>query len=771
MAEKGDRRSLFSLRHHDRGARLPNAVAWFTKSRASGPRLARSASTIGAGRSNARSDTEALRTLACADQDPRGMQWRSIPAFAQMLSKRASFLHLGGERSAAEAPPPEAPTRHVAVLRRAISARWERLTKDSGECSARDSDDTLTAKAKVAASETGSSVEAPTVAAGKAANSAGSSLRSVRSDVTEVRADSDAEPAEVRVVGQRIQFADTDTDADSDADAPAPAPADAGSDAGSDAPTPADSDTDVDAEVDAGATPGAQGGDVAAAAAAVAGPPVEAEAEAETDLEPQSAGSEAHQPELGQAVHMEARTDSGAPETVHAVGGCQLLPADPGATVPAGPRQQRKLNLRRRWTNTDNRSSSCYAAMTTVRSTFAGLAATMDRRDGGRGRAGSLSTQSSSSSTATPAPAPAGATLTVGTSRILRARHSIIGTETVQRLLTSLGHISSGGGDADGSQGCAEAPPGQSARRSMQSHGRLSLVPHPSEVERARMDAWVDDDDEFLPGDYDLSGAYYVLALKAASAGVSDTAYGGVPQPEPQAPPRQQPQPQQRQQQEPTLMQDGSKCRTPDSRMSSTSTSTVVEGGALDPEQCRQIFLSSARKLRWSGRRREMSAVIHIRNTMVRANEQFAAASGGRLLDPWREARRLAADMCVYGGTAPAIERQQRDGIMVPEAAAPERPAVSKPAHAGGQFPARTRSIECLPQLLRMARQAADKRDDGSEPVYDSAHWAGAGDLVPLDAGGRERAAYRPYPRRRGSRRSSACAGSAFAPAGVVAAQ
>ncbi|KAJ2804792.1 hypothetical protein H4R21_001503 [Coemansia helicoidea] len=730
MAEKGDRRSLFSLRHHDRGARLPNAVAWFTKSRASGPRLARSASTIGAGRSNARSDTEAPRTLACADQDPRGMQWRSIPAFAQMLSKRASFLHLGGERSAAEGPPPEAPTRHVAVLRRAISARWERLTKDSGECSARDSDDTLTAKAKVAASETGSSVEAPTVAAGKAANSAGSSLRSVRSDVTEVRADSDAEPAEVRVVGQRIQFADTDTDADSDADSDADAPA----------PAPADA--------------------------------VEAEAEAETDLKPQSAGSEAHQPELGQAVHMEARTDSGAPETVHAVGGCQLLPADPGATVPAGPRQQRKLNLRRRWTNTDNRSSSCYAAMTTVRSTFAGLAATMDRRDGGRGRAGSLSTQSSSSSTATSAPAPAGATLTVGTSRILRARHSIIGTETVQRLLTSLGHISSGGGgDADGSQGCAEAPPGQSARRSMQSHGRLSLVPHPSEVERARMDAWVDDDDEFLPGDYDLSGAYYVLALKAASAGVSDTAYGGVPQPEPQAPPRQQPQPQQRQQQEPTLMQDGSKCRTPDSRMSSTSTSTVVEGGALDPEQCRQIFLSSARKLRWSGRRREMSAVIHIRNTMVRANEQFAAASGGRLLDPWREARRLAADMCVYGGTAPAIERQQRDGIMVPEAAAPERPAVGKPAHAGGQFPARTRSIECLPQLLRMARQAADKRDDGSEPVYDSAHWAGAGDLVPLDAGGRERAAYRPYPRRRGSRRSSACAGSAFAPAGVVAAQ
>ncbi|KAJ2708812.1 hypothetical protein H4R19_004562 [Coemansia spiralis] len=314
----------------------------------------------------------------------------------------------------------------------------------------------------------------------------------------------------------------------------------------------------------------------------------------------------------------------------------------------------------------------------------------------------------------------------------------------------------------------------------MQAHGRLSLAPLPSEVERARMDAWVEDDDEFSPGDYDLSGAYYELGPKsasayhAASAGASDTAYGGVPRPERQS----------AAQQLPPEKQDDSKCRTPESRMSSTS--TVVDGGTLDPEQCKQIFLSSARKLQWSSRRREMSTVVHIRNAMARASEQYAAASGGRVLDPCPEARRLAADFCAYGGATPVIAHQQRDGMMLPaatapaaaiaaatESPAPRRAAEREVAHSGGQLPARIRSMDCLPLLLQMARQGPEMRGDSGEPVYDGAHWAGAGDLVSLDPGGRSRprTAYRPYPRRRGSRRSSACLGSAFVLAEAVVAQ
>ncbi|KAJ1728628.1 hypothetical protein LPJ61_003930, partial [Coemansia biformis] len=325
----------------------------------------------------------------------------------------------------------------------------------------------------------------------------------------------------------------------------------------------------------------------------------------------------------------------------------------------------------------------------------------------------------------------------------------------------------------------------------------------PNETERARMDAWVEDDDEFSPGDYDLSGTYFELASAstccAASAGVSDTAYGGIPWPENQA--------------SPTLRElrarEGGQCTTPKSRVSSTS--TVVDDSALSPEQYRRIVMSSARKLQWQCRRREMSSIVHVRNIMAKASERYVETSGGRPLDAPLEPGRLVADICAYGGTAPAIAHQQRDGIMPAAAAATQLAPVSPlqgdsaelayaqppsecadadaatttdaDAEAGGLFPARIRSMECLPLLLHLAKRSSPTADemrvrtqkraaiaDGSEPVYDGEHWPSTGDLVSLDpagparsargggSSGSPRTAYRPYRRRRrhrGGRRSA----------------
>ncbi|KAJ2784332.1 hypothetical protein H4R18_001218 [Coemansia javaensis] len=332
-------------------------------------------------------------------------------------------------------------------------------------------------------------------------------------------------------------------------------------------------------------------------------------------------------------------------------------------------------------------------------------------------------------------------------------------------------------------------------------HSRLSLIPQPTAAERARMDAWAADGDEFLPDEYDLSGVHFELVCTPArfqvARGVSDTAYGGIPTPRSQASPAA------------SRRADGSgsKCTTPGSRVSSTPTSasTVVDDDALSAEQYRRVFVSSAHKLRWPCQGRDMSSIVHVRRIMAKANERYAAAAGRQLLDAGLEPYQLAAaDMCGYGDVELMLIGQLRGGIMLPAEApcratpqhsdeaphnAPVRVAAAPGPENGdleaAQYPARVRSIGCIQRLRHVTQtQTQDSQGqeqdaaDAGEPVYGpGALWTGPGDLVSLDpaaqgsapqgpvrsggileGGGRVVAAYQPYRRqrwRRSARRSA----------------
>ncbi|KAJ1772354.1 hypothetical protein LPJ74_001619 [Coemansia sp. RSA 1843] len=151
-------------------------------------------------------------------------------------------------------------------------------------------------------------------------------------------------------------------------------------------------------------------------------------------------------------------------------------------------------------------------------------------------------------------------------------------------------------------------------RRSGNGLGRLFHPPPLTAAEQKRMDAWAADDDEFSTDEYDLTGAYFELpAIDVLAAELRTTARKG---------------------------DEGTK----GSRLSSTS--TVVDDGALSPELSKRLFVASARKLQWPGnKRREMAALLHIRNTMARANEHYVVASGGRRLDGHSTARAMVAEL------------------------------------------------------------------------------------------------------------------------------
>ncbi|KAJ1722866.1 hypothetical protein LPJ61_005883, partial [Coemansia biformis] len=188
MAEKARPRSLLSLRRRDgapQTTRLSAAVSWLGGSRAGDASKMRPVSSIDPGRDG-------------AAQDPKSMRRRSIPAFVHLLGKRASSMHLAGGRSAADGAGPRETARRNTVLHRAISTGWERLTKDdsessSNEGSGRDSDDTLTTKVKSPPPDTRSGTATPDSAGDGAAQSAGSSLRTVPSRSSVMRAGGDAE--------------------------------------------------------------------------------------------------------------------------------------------------------------------------------------------------------------------------------------------------------------------------------------------------------------------------------------------------------------------------------------------------------------------------------------------------------------------------------------------------------------------------------------------------------------------------------------------------
>ncbi|KAJ2850965.1 hypothetical protein IWW36_001489 [Coemansia brasiliensis] len=286
-------------------------------------------------------------------------------------------------------------------------------------------------------------------------------------------------------------------------------------------------------------------------------------------------------------------------------------------------------------------------------------------------------------------------------------------------------------------------------KRSAGGLGKLSLTPQPTAAEQARMDAWTADDDEFSATDYDLSGAFFELPPTApaslAMPGTDLTAYSGISKTLKPAPLEIK--------SKQTSSSSGNTCGTPGSRLSSTS--TVVEECTLSPEQYRRIYNSSAHKLQWPGKSRDMSCMVHIKNIMAKASECFVVVSGGRHLDPSKMARSVLA------------------GLYDSEAL----PNRLLGAAVDGPYPQRSRSVACLQQLLQRPRQQnssvmlpARRRslDDSQmvqamaaerELLYDSELLgANAGDLVDpayAASSGGDMQAYRRFRHRKAGRRTS----------------
>ncbi|KAJ2848237.1 hypothetical protein GGI22_005774, partial [Coemansia erecta] len=151
-------------------------------------------------------------------------------------------------------------------------------------------------------------------------------------------------------------------------------------------------------------------------------------------------------------------------------------------------------------------------------------------------------------------------------------------------------------------------------KRSGNGLGRLFHPPPLTETEQKRMDAWAADNDEFSTDEYDLTGVYFELpAIDMLAAEPRTATHKST---------------------------EGAKC----SRLSSTS--TVVDDGALSPELSKRLFVASARKLQWSGNgKRGMATLLHIRNAMARANEHYVVASGGRRLSGPSVARVMVAEL------------------------------------------------------------------------------------------------------------------------------
>ncbi|KAJ2389716.1 hypothetical protein H4S02_002228 [Coemansia sp. RSA 2611] len=349
--------------------------------------------------------------------------------------------------------------------------------------------------------------------------------------------------------------------------------------------------------------------------------------------------------------------------------------------------------------------------------------------------------------------------------RLSRLRTSTSASTLTSAVRSTLFNLNGSLGQKAGNSLSREAAPSVRfhKKRSAGALSKLSMAPQPTEAEQARMDAWAADDDEFSTSDYDLSGAYFELPLAPASlvsAGTDHTAYGGIGKATGQALPALAPK-----------QATASACTTPGSRLSSTS--TVVEECTLSPEQYQRIYASSARKLQWPDRSRGMSSVVHIKSAMTRANECFVVVSGGRHLD----------------------------ACQMP-------PSVFAPAHdplgtaIDGPYPARSRSVDCMQQLLRGARlgpPAAEpvrrrsldsgcleraapldkERLDQAASLYDAGLLGSqAGDLVSLSPIGADSALertgsvlpqYRPFRRHRHRRVSRRSAGQLQPPFATVA--
>lgn len=260
--------------------------------------------------------------------------------------------------------------------------------------------------------------------------------------------------------------------------------------------------------------------------------------------------------------------------------------------------------------------------------------------------------------------------------------------------------------------------------------GRWLGPPKPNASVQARIDAFNSDDNEFCIDDYDLSGSLFELPSKRTKVGAQKQQLDVVLATE-------------------QKLSDSSRCTTPRSRLSSTS--TVVEGCTMGPEHYKRIFVSSARKLQWQSERRGIGCIVHIRNTMSRAGERYVEVSGGRILDATQISRAAVADYYYSNSSncakkdepaqceSPLLNRRSRtfsssnlanlaeevDGDVnvdatYPAAAAADLPLTSPP---GG----RTASTELADAAMASIASAAAKENSSVIEGF------GSGDLVSLE--------------------------------------
>ncbi|KAI7823991.1 hypothetical protein BX661DRAFT_199954 [Kickxella alabastrina] len=297
--------------------------------------------------------------------------------------------------------------------------------------------------------------------------------------------------------------------------------------------------------------------------------------------------------------------------------------------------------------------------------------------------------------------------------------------------------------------------------------GRVALAPSQmKEIEQRKMDAWAADGDEFSAYEYDLSGAYFELpTMHITAASVSTQSKLSVAA---------------------TARRSGTECGIPGSRLSSTS--TFVDESVLSLEQCKRVYVSSMRKLRWQGsggRRQGIRGMLHIKNTMAKANEQYVMVSNGQCLDAYQVTRDMLSEFYILGSSSrdtystndgsssgyPARARSMASMRQHQHLMRKLRPAISVevlggPAGADGFGSSRivTAPMSSPPDLTDGAAGIADKavfQAFGGAHISDSELLGfGAGDLVSLAPAvnaelyiGQQ--TYYPHRRRRAGRRSA----------------
>ncbi|KAJ2800301.1 hypothetical protein H4R20_004114 [Coemansia guatemalensis] len=743
-SDKSRRRSYFSVRRRDSTVQGAVPPAMMVK-------LSGGGDDDVAGKGGVLAvDDSTLAEPKSATKAGRTLRRRSIPGLAYLVSMR-STLQLGDKGGAAEVAMPEAAVHQGAAVQRAVSSsRRDRVGKrtsgSSDESSGGDSDDTLTARdiGELAAAHSGS---APATTA----------------------------EATVADAGEQPPGSIPQTDGDSGAHTGGPggAASAAGNDCASSALTsactpnggPCSTAFYIRGTVQESPQCVRQQGSQAAGVGANAGAnthdskasPIPSQTTAEN---PRSA---AQVPLLATAeesnglrlLHAEVpRSAAAEPElnctsnaalvTMEKVHREQALRTDVASTLLRSPQRRQQLTLGRwRGNASGNCGSRQHALTSAARSTLLSLTA------------GRHSPRKSISATEE---RPV---------RTLKGRHSLGGSRRVQSLLAGIGRSSDSESDDETHREQAAAVARAGRRRSSGTLGKLTMTPQPSAAEQARMDAWSADGDDFLVGDYDLSGANFELPRAPASLnaylGADRCAYDGVPltaKPPSPGPPAE--------------------CATPASRLSSTS--TVVEENALSPDQYKRIYSSSARKLQCPPGRRSISCIVHIRSIMAKANERHVVVTGGRALDTRLLPCDALADFYIHA--AEPVVMRQPPHTAAPRSTTLHRPATSPVAYelSDTLLPVRSRSVGCMQQLAVRQPASPPSPPTDAEPLY-NADLLGtdAGDLVSLEpVGGLHKLpgsealdvlpVYRPMRRRRAGRRAAVRLRSAFVTATSVVA-